>query len=307
MLLGVACSGPALAASYTYQTVNYLGGGQTYFFGANNLGVAVGVAYDINGNLFPISYDINRQLVTVVSAPPSACQSNPLGINDLGVMVGGVFSDDCSTESAYIQDKDGQATVFSNPGWSNSEARAVSDVGLVTGFSYTSDYSSMVGFIYDPKTNAFINFLPSSGTQAQGINVAGQVVGNVYLLANAAYPGSPEGYYGFLRDPDGSITLFRVNGTDTMARGINDFGVITGISAYIGVGCDCNQGFVVTLARSPKRESLRYQSVTVKPSALLNSGQWNTEPEAISDFGVIVGVTAPKGFPTIQGFVGLPK
>jgi hypothetical protein len=61
-------------------------------------------------------------------------------------------------------------------------------------------------------------------------------VGSVALPADGAYPGSPAGQYGFVREPDTTITLFRVNGLATRARGISDTGIVTGFAGSPSVG-----------------------------------------------------------------------
>src|SRR5258705_120475 len=127
-----------------------------------------------------------------------------------------------------------------------------------TGFANNDgDIETFVGFIYDPASNTFtdITFPDGFFVFAQGINANGEIVGSVnFSSAGSAYPGSPPGRYGYLREPDGSTTLFRVNGLRTAARGINDAGLITGFVNENGG----SKGFVATL---PGRSG--YQAVTI--------------------------------------------
>ena len=150
-----------------------------------------------------------------------------IGINDFGFVVGGAVPSGADTpEQGFIYNV-GTATYtfFSHPGWINTEARAIGNSGLVTGFAFNDN--SSVGFIYNPATGAFTDIVPAANTTliiAQGINAAGQVVGSFQTSDHAFGPGQT----GFLREPDGSFSTFRVGGHPTSARGINDNGLIAG-------------------------------------------------------------------------------
>jgi hypothetical protein len=165
--------------------------------------------------------------------------ANPIGINDAGVMTGDTFEADGSNRSFIL--KDGVYTFFSGPGWANVHARTIGNPtaahpeGLVVGFVDDGIFEttqSTAGFVYDPATSAFatINALDSFLTIAHGQNASGQIVGSIIADGTSL----AFGHWGFLfnsatgADPilGGTVDYFRINGLRTLARGINDNGVI---------------------------------------------------------------------------------
>ncbi|HET9471694.1 MAG TPA: hypothetical protein VFO24_11370, partial [Usitatibacter sp.] len=140
--------------------------------------------------------------------------------------------------------------------------------GVFTGWSWNTDGSGAVtsseGFLFDPAIPSFTS-IPIPGSTfviAQGINAANQVVGSAQL---------PGGQQAFLREPDGTLTFFRVASAPTRARGINDSGLITG---FVDVG-GIQQGFV--------GNSSGFELLAV-PGATLTAG------EAINTAGQVSGV-----------------
>ena len=85
----------------------------------------------------------------------------------------------------------------------------------------------------------------------------------MWLYPEAVYPGSRQGSYAFVRDADGRLTLFRVNGQPSRARGITDSGVITG---FLDDPTTVYKGFVTKL-----QGSSGYQAVSIPDSSLLVS------------------------------------
>jgi hypothetical protein len=288
---------PAQAAGYQYQLVDFPGMTGTQVFKTNNPGVAVGYAFN-NVTVISFEYDVRKKAFAVVPDASGYGETDITAINNAGVMAGDVYSLDFVTESAIIRGKDGTFHVFRQPGWDNSEARGINEVGLVCGWSYSADRSSSEGFIYDPRNNTFTSVLPSPETIAGDINNRGQLVGSVYLLAGGAYAGSPEGRYGFVRDADGQVTLFSVNGQGTRARGITDAGVISGLLNDAVTGF---KGFVTKLSRSSG-----YQAVSIPDANLLViPPQFATEPEGIANNGVVSGFAADAAG-NLHGFIATP-
>jgi len=73
-----------------------------------------------------------------------------LGINNSSIVAGGAYSPaDPTHEQGFIL-VGSRYKFFSQPGWNNTEARAISNSGIVTGYSYTDDQSQSAGFIYNP-------------------------------------------------------------------------------------------------------------------------------------------------------------
>jgi len=312
-ILGV-CSGVALTAltgfafgqtAYQFRTIDFPGVAYTQVFGISDDGTEV-VGYGDNNNdpnvPFPISvpFRFDRQSSTFTSLPllPGAAETSALGINAAGTIVGSAV-DGAGHESAFVLDATGGFTVFSTPGWPNTEARAISNTGLIVGTSYAPDElnkTSSVGFIYDPKQNTFTLILPgvSQDVVPQAVNASGQVVGSV-----ATPDGSKNGW---LRAPNGDITQFRVNGHGTAARGINDSGQITGfvidpLTSHI-------KGFVTTLGGAPG-----YQDVTIPDAELIEyPGATRTYLEGITNAGVLIGFWSNDVFPSqsFEGFIATP-
>lgn len=276
LALGTVCALPAEAA-YKYTSIDYPGALCTQVLGINNSGEVVGAASvsttDCTGPTFGFVYNFKNGLFTPLPTVPGALSTNALGINAQGTIVGS--AGDGLNNSAFILHK-GAFTLFRQPGWPFSEARAISATGLVSGYS-TDNAGNYVGFIYDPEHGTFINVLPSPFTIAQGINARGQVVGNVTV--------DPFGTSdGFVRGPNGVIRLFSVQGSViTRARGINASGHITGF--FIDPVAGNRRGFVTTLTSGAP-----FQALDLPADNILDvPGATDTIPEGIDDRGRICG------------------
>lgn len=168
------------------------------------------------------------------------------GINDAGVVVGAATAPDGSVQAFIF--RGGVYTFFSQPGWFNTEARAIGDSGLVTGDSSTADGSAYVGFVYDPATNTFTDATPpGSGfafSTTQGINKYGRLSGDGRLPGMGRYAFVWQ--QGTIDSGDGALAPFleRVQLNDSRqnaGRGINDSGVIVG---FVGNPDGSSSGFV---------------------------------------------------------------
>jgi uncharacterized membrane protein len=284
-LLGLAFACSAAAGyQYTYidyPGVNYANGDLTQVFGINDEGLVVGSAYfNSTSTTVPFTYDYSTGVFTVLPnyGTTSTSYTSALGIDDSGVVVGGESTDGGTVESAFIL-RNGAFTIANDPGATFlTEFRGVGRYGLVSGWADSNAGTTFSCFLYDPAQNHFDNFLTSSEQCiAQGISANGAVVGGVHLEAGQAHPGSPAGFYGFRREMGGALKYFRVNASDTKARGINDAGYVTG---YAGAS-----SFVVWLGRGTGFEGFGI------PAARLLSfpGAEETYAEAISNSGVVAG------------------
>ena len=270
-------SWPAQAA-YQFTSIDYPGIPFIEVFGINDSGQVVGIS------IVNFVYDSKKGIFTTVpdDQDPAILGTSTLAINDAGVLAGVAIPADFS-EHGFVRNKQGTYTTFSKPGWDNTEVRGINNQGLVTGYAFDNAFTTTVGFIYDPARNTFIDILPSTYTFAQGINARGDVVGHVTLDAGVACAGCPAGRYGWLRAANGAITLFRVNGTTTAARGITDSGIITGFVRDPVTFND--KGFVISLSGAS------YQSITIPDTELLEfPGAVSTDPEAINNAGDVVGI-----------------
>src|SRR5258706_6507628 len=219
-VLAAACFLPLAApAVYVYNTILYPGAVSTDTRGITNTGRIVGYASLDGVTFFSFSYDAG--VFSALPAPPAPIQAAALSINDAGVIVGATSAVFLGSQQGFIFNA-GSYAFFSRPGWDETVARAISNTNLITGYSQHDSDGSTAGFIYDPITSVYTDItIPGSlFTIAQGINVAGQVVGSA--------AGVPRGMAGLPSPPDRTITLFKIGTAPTRARGINDVGLITG-------------------------------------------------------------------------------
>lgn len=303
VLVGITCSF-AVQADYMFTSIEPDDATLTQVWDINNSGKVIGNA-DIDGSPSRINflYDPKKKVITPLASP---LENIPvlIGINESGVIVGQ------TGQYGLILSKKNTVMPFSLDGYDVVQARGIGPSGLVTGYAIKNDQAGSIGFIYDPDSNTYVEILPNSDpvvdidilaarfTIAKGINGRGQVVGNATLNAeDAASFGCPEaGTYGFLRAVNGDITLFRVNGQNTWARGINDSGLITG---FVEVG-DGFTGFVGSLSAESGCQSLD------DPVLLEVSGIKEIFPQAINNSGVIVGEWVREKDGKQQGFVAMP-
>jgi uncharacterized membrane protein len=279
LFAGAAGVLPAQAASYTYTPVDFPGAASTQVFGINKQGQIVGTAAFDTGNGISFVYDTGTRAFTVLANVPGL-DTGMLGINDKGVTAGSVADPVTGASDGAILDQ-GAFTFFAHPAEDVIQARGINNKGLVAGFGGTPGQSTF-GFIYDTQNGSFVEFLPSAFTIAQGISDQGEVVGSTILSADEAYTGSPPGQYGFLRDAQGSVTLFRVNGLPTRARGIAKSGRVVGFV----VGPDeIARGYVTSLG-----PATGYQDLSVADADLLEfPSASGTFLQDIDDGGRIVG------------------
>lgn len=287
------------ASAYDFVTIDPPGGVFTTLSGLNGSGTAVGSTTFADDSSVSFRYEVRTGTSTPLPAGPGGLAFVALGINDSGTIVGALG--DADSSQGAILDKKGRFTTFTIPGFASTTPRAVGPSGLVSGYAIAGpgDWS---GFLYDPKNGSVELFLTgSSQVIPQGINARGQLVGSVNLPADGAYPGSPPGQYGFVRERDGTITLFRVNGLSTRARGISDHGRITGfVAAPQPVGYT---------ASAPTGGGYRDLAVLVDSLFVVPDSEVpesvQTFPQAIDNQGRIVGTWSDYGLVN-RGFVATP-
>jgi len=304
LLAGMACAFPAQAA-YKYTTVDYPGAACTSLWGIKNSVDVLGVANftaDCTGTAISFVYNSKYGTITPLPTVPFAVSTNALGINQAGVMVGSA-GDGTTTTDVGLFLYNGAFTFFTHPGALQTQGRAIGNLGLVTGFSNNSA-GNYIPFIYDPTHNSFVDItfpgllpFPAFST-AQGINGKGEVVGNFNLDVGSVYADSPRGSYGFLRDSGGKITLFRVNGYRTRARGITESGRIAG---FVTDATEKNRGFVVTLKARGS-----FQALTIPDSDLLDPpGSVETFVSGIDELGRVSGNWTDI-YGGVHGFLATP-
>jgi hypothetical protein len=279
--LGMAAVSMALHAvlahaTYVVTRVDYPGALTTDVRGINNDGRIAGYASFDNVTDFGFTY--RDGVFTPLPPMPFVAGAFAHGINDAGAVTGG--TEEASGGRGFVLTAAGYH-FFSKPLWLNTTGRAISNSGLVTGYA-DDGAGTLSGFIYDPATGVFtdVDIPGSTFTIVQGMNAAGQVVGS------AVIPGS--GANGFLRQPDGSITLFKVAGLNTRARGINDTGLMTG-----GIlGAD---GTMHAFAAT----SAGYQLIDA-------AGSTFTFGQAINNRGWVSGGFIDTATDSFHGFIAMP-
>ena len=298
IIAGGMLAGPTVVqAQYDFQQISYPGQDGTQVFGINDSGDAVGIGYGLD--TFPFVYASMDGTFTDIAPADGYATTSVLGINDAGVMVGIVRSLDGTTGSAFIRSNDGTYTIFSHPdAFSETVARGVNNKGLVTGIFDRADLT-LSAFIYDPKTETFTDLVPALTTIAHGINSKGVIVGDAIFEVDPCGGSGTLERYGWVRAVDGSVVLFQINGQRTLARGINDAGMI------VGNVLDPNtfqlKGYVI---KAPKTNC---ESITVDVSELLQfpGSDWTT-PEGITNAGDIVG-NFTDALGNTQGFLATPQ
>jgi len=296
-IVAATVCGPPVHAAWQFTSVDFPGAVETNLFGVNDSGDAVGFAFDVLSPVqihpFAFVYDTKKGAYTrLPRAFGEEFGTFGLGINNQGAVVGDFLAPPNGDDHAFVRSNKGVYTEFTRPGSSFTDARGINERGLITGVA--DDAGFLIGFIYDPASNAYVDFLPSPDTVAHGINNRGDVVGSVLLDAGVTCAQCPAGYYGFLRSAGGGFTFFRVNGSDTRARGLNDAGVIAGqVDTDTGV-----KSFVTRL------QGLPYEAITISEASLLEfPGMAFTIAEVINNKGDVIGVYLDANFET-HGFVG---
>lgn len=298
VVAALALAGTSLQVSaYDFTTIEQPGAEYSALWSITNSGTAVGTSILADGNSRSFRYDLRKGTSDELPAGPGGLVFSALGINLPGTIVGPLF--DGMNNQGAILDKKGQFSTFTIPGFANTVPRAVSTTGLVSGYAVSDSGDRWTGFLYDPASGNVTEVFPDSlQVIPQGMNARGQLVGSVFLLDGEAYPGSPIGQYGFLREPDGAITLFRVNGLPTRARGISDNGVVAG--QVINPATGEARGYAVAAPSGGEYQALDGIELFGYPGAVA------TFPQAIDNQGRIVGSWVDAdGF--TKGFLAEPS
>ncbi len=290
-------NGPFISSTYVFRSIDYQivnkqivpGGTFTQMVGINNRGVIPLEIVDRDTNLAVALLYEGGTFVPLPVAP--GVEIAPTGINDAGVVVGSATTIPYTVETGFIL-TNGIYRFFVQPSFDNNEPRGINTAGLVVGFSYPQDALTATAYIFDPSSSTYTSFtVPGAPvTIATGINDAGQAVGNSYASVFGSHQWADPS--AFLRQPNGALQSFRINGRPTAARGINNKGLITG---WVRDTMGLSQPFVA--------DSSGYQLLSCPANICPNPV--DVGGEAINDDGLIVGTwfDAAGG---IHGFIATP-
>jgi hypothetical protein len=212
---------------------DFPGADRTGLQGINDRGVAVGGAL-IFPDGFSFTVNLRSDELAIVTPPPGDITMLANGINNAGVIVGAILNSDDVTGPGFLRHPDGSFSFFSHPRCHEvTDARTINERGLVTGSCNTPE-GTTVGFLYNSNTGEFVDIAPTPFVFMHGINMHGTVVGQAMFPAdsNPCGGGGPPCAtlieYGLVRYPNGTITLFQLNGQQTDAGDIDDEGLIVG-------------------------------------------------------------------------------
>jgi probable HAF family extracellular repeat protein len=194
---------------------------------------------------------------------PGAMNTNILGINNVGQMVGYYAETTNGPPTGFLL-SDGNFTFFNYPGGDSTLAFGINDSGLICGTAYIGQNTGAVGFKYRGTTFHTIRVHNKRYTIVNGINNFGAVVGG---------DGDFGGNQGFellgakFRNvtPPGSYTL-------VYATGANNVGQVVG---WTSGGVGSNNGF--------SYKGGNFRTINVPGANDL------TEAWGVNDGGVIVG------------------
>jgi hypothetical protein len=262
----------------------------------NSAGVITGNWEDANGahHGFVRSAD---GTITKFDAPDAATNAGqgtfPVSINTAGVIVGHcVCKDEMGTlsEPGFVRSASGTITKFAAPGASGTLALSINTDGAIAGYYF--DASRVYhGFVRSASGTTTSFDAPGAGTTED----TGYVQGTFALSINddgvivGYYVDASDGYHGFVRSADGTITTINAPGAGTgtspatgyplgtRAQSVNDDGVTAGY--YIDAK-EVYHGFMVSASGS---------ITTFNAPGAGTTAATGTYAVSINDNGVIVG------------------
>jgi hypothetical protein len=234
-----------------------------------------------------------------------ATQQGTLGlvINDFGV-IAGITRDANDVRHGFLRHPDGTFTVFDCPGAGTgfkqgTQVLGLNAIGAVAGTCRDANDRDRP-YIRDANgTFTTINLSNLLGGNAWAINLGGTVVGNFLNLTDDQ--SLLTHYHGFIRAPNGVITLFDPPGSVMTeipgAAAINDAGAITG--DYWVCSTDLSTCSIHGFVRTPKGKYLVVDVPGAGPDG--NSFQ-GTFPQGINDLGEVSGQYVDANS-VVHGFV----
>jgi probable HAF family extracellular repeat protein len=209
------------------------GAGGTFASGINERGWVVGSYRDadnLSGHYHGFLY--NGRTYTTLDDPLGTGSSYAYALNGAGLVVGR-YIDHTGMHGFLYNPNGGTYTTLDDPLADNdTQAYGINSAGLVVGI-YFQDSDTPHGFLYNPNgatyttlddplaASGFDNPFGPSGTLAEGINAAGEIVGY--------YADSNGDERGFLYNGGVYTTIDDPGAFDTYAFGINKNGHVVGV------------------------------------------------------------------------------
>ena len=195
-------------------------------YGVNNSGVAVGLATFLPGRDHAAVFEIGKTTIDLGSLGGNSSQAN--AINAAGQIVGSSSTFNNLATHATLFSVGASPIDLGTLGGSFSSAHAINSAGAIVGQSATfGNLSTHAAFF--STTGAPIDLGVLSGysiASAFGINTSGEIVGT-------SYGGNSSRATYFDIDGD-EIDLGSLGGSSSRADGINDQGVVVGMSTLAG-------------------------------------------------------------------------
>ena len=172
---------------------------------------------DFGGTFFYLDYPHN---LSNTPGHPTASETGPNAINDLGAIVGFNYG----LQSGFLFNGAAYTTIMDPNAQNGTFPSGINNGGVVVG-NYTQNVGQLgltFGFFYSAGIYTTLNYPGTSGaTWARGINNSGAIVGS-YLDSSGAE-------HGFLYSGGGNFTTIdEPNAYATFPNGINDNGEVVG-------------------------------------------------------------------------------
>jgi hypothetical protein len=216
-----------------------------------------------------------------------------IGINDFGV-IAGITRDANEVRHGFLRHPNGTFTIFNCPdagtgATQGTQVHGLNAIGAVAGTCRDANYFDHP-YVRDANgTFTTINFPNLLGGNAWAINLSGTVVGNFLNLTDDQ--SVLLHYHGFVRAPNGAVTLFDPPGSVVTeiptAAAINDAGAITG--DYWVCGADLSSCSVHGFVRMPNG---KYSVIDVPGAGPDGYSGQGTFPQGINDLGEVSGTYA---------------
>jgi len=216
-----------------------------------------------------------------------------IGINDLGV-IAGITRDANDVRHGFLRHPNGAFTLFDHPDGGTGPTQGTRVGGLNALGAVAGSVRDANGFdhpyVRDANGTFFtISFPNLLGGNGDAINLWGTMVGNYLNLTDDQ--SILTHYHGFIRSPNGAITLFDPPGSTMTeiptAAAINDFGAVTG--DYWVCSADLSSCSVHGFMRLPDG---KYTVIDVPGAGSDGYSGQGTFPQGINDLGEVSGYYA---------------